>query len=197
MYKNNIKKFDVQKIYVANLEEKVKATQENLVQFQSEKNKISTIISSYEIYKENVDIYKKYKLITDSNQKKSYYLRYKKQIQNFQRSKEILIKNFPNKVIPSYENLIDNLQKLDTKIYSEMEKFKQLQEEFKDAKIALKNMNIILNSDLKTQVKIRIQTGQTAKFNLKDEIKEKIKIEMETKSTIKKDIKNNIDKSKM
>lgn len=197
MSKNKIKNFDELKIYVANLEEKVKATQENLVQFQSEKNKISTIISSYEIYKENVDIYKKYKLITDSNQKKSYYLRYKKQIQNFQKSKEILIRNFPNKVIPSYENLIDNLQRIDTKIYSEMKKFKQLQEEFKDAKIALKNMNIILNSDLKTQVKIRIQTGQTAKFNLKDEIKEKIKIEMETKSTIKKDIKNNIDKSKI
>ena len=78
-----------------------------------------------------------------------------------------------------------------------MKKFKQLQEEFKDAKIALKNMNIILNSDLKTQVKIRIQTGQTAKFNLKDEIKEKIRIEMETKSTLKKDIKNNIDKGKI
>jgi len=62
MSKNKIKNFDELKIYVANLEEKVKATQENLVQFQSEKNKISTIISSYEIYKENVDIYKKYKL---------------------------------------------------------------------------------------------------------------------------------------
>ena len=57
MSKNKIKNFDELKIYVANLEEKVKATQENLVQFQSEKNKISTIISSYEIYKENVKSY--------------------------------------------------------------------------------------------------------------------------------------------
>ena len=193
MSKNKIKNYDELKIYVGNLEEKVKAIQENLVQFQSEKNKISTIITSYKMYKDTVDVFRKYKQITDSNQKKSFYLRYKNQIQNFQKSKEILIKNFPNKVIPSYENLIDTLQKIDTKIYSEMEKFKKLQEEFKDAKIALKNMTIVLNSDLKTQVKIRIKTGQTAKFNLKDEIREKIRIEMETKSTLKKDIKNKID----
>ena len=182
MAKNKIKNYDELKNYVSTLEEKIKGIQENLVYLQSKNNTLTTIISSYEIYKETIDVYKEYKQITDSNQKKTFYLKNKKQIQDFQKSKEILLKNFPNKVISQYENLTNESKEINEYIYLEMEKFKKLEEDFVDAKIALKNMNIVLNSDLKTQVKKRIQSGQTAKFNLKSEIQKKVRKEILTNS---------------
>lgn len=157
MSEHNLTNFEQLKNHTNNLLLEIRSLQGELSEVQKNYNESTQVIDAYTSYKDNLKIYKEYSRIKDKNEKKIFYVEHKVEIQNFINAKEMLSKAYPDKFIPKLDTLKEYNEKLQEKLTSNMVRLKELEEEYKNSKTAQKNMDTVLHSDLREEIKKKIE----------------------------------------
>ena len=157
MSEHNLSNFDELKTHTSNLLLEIRSLQGELSELQKNYNESYQVISAYTSYKDNLKIYNEYSSIKDKNEKKIFYVKHKTEIQNFINAKDMLIKAYPDKSIPKLYTLEKYNKELQEKLTENMVILKKLEEEYKNSKTAQKNMDTVLHSDLREEIKKKIE----------------------------------------
>ena len=138
MKSNDIKTLEELKKYNQDAYIKFKNLQSELSIKQANLNNINLIINAYEAYQNNLNIYREYVSIKDEKSKKLFFINHKNEIKDFINSKEILTKNFPDKVIPKLEHLKNKKQDIENELQESIKTLSQMEKEYKKSKLAQK-----------------------------------------------------------
>ena len=157
MSEHNLNNFEELRTHTSNLLLSIRNLQGELSEVQKNYNKSDQVINAYTTYKDNLKIYNEYSSIKDKNEKKIFYVKHKTEIQNFINAKDMLSKAYPDKSIPKLDTLKKYNEELQEKLTENMVRLKKLEEEYKNSKTAQNNMDTVLHSDLREEIKKKIE----------------------------------------